>query len=81
MNVMVMDVEGTDGRERGEDQVCYSTDLLYSSLLTISIYRTLSASRHCSRWPHLRFLLSTCGNTKLDCIKALTWVCSRPSSR
>jgi protein SEY1 len=22
MNVMVMDVEGTDGRERGEDQVC-----------------------------------------------------------
>jgi hypothetical protein len=24
MNVMVMDVEGTDGRERGEDQVCYS---------------------------------------------------------
>jgi hypothetical protein len=24
MNVMVMDVEGTDGRERGEDQVCSS---------------------------------------------------------
>lgn len=23
MNVMVMDVEGTDGRERGEDQVYY----------------------------------------------------------
>jgi hypothetical protein len=22
MSVMVMDVEGTDGRERGEDQVC-----------------------------------------------------------
>ena len=22
MNVLVMDVEGTDGRERGEDQVC-----------------------------------------------------------
>ena len=24
MNVLVMDVEGTDGRERGEDQVCSS---------------------------------------------------------
>jgi hypothetical protein len=24
MNVMVMDVEGTDGRERGEDQVRHS---------------------------------------------------------
>jgi hypothetical protein len=24
MNVLVMDVEGTDGRERGEDQVCES---------------------------------------------------------
>ena len=24
MNVMVMDVEGTDGRERGEDQVSSS---------------------------------------------------------
>ncbi len=28
MNVLVMDVEGTDGRERGEDQVC----LLNSSI-------------------------------------------------
>jgi hypothetical protein len=26
MNVMVMDVEGTDGRERGEDQVHMSFD-------------------------------------------------------
>lgn len=25
MNVMVMDVEGTDGRERGEDQVRHVT--------------------------------------------------------
>ena len=25
MNVLVMDVEGTDGRERGEDQVCLGT--------------------------------------------------------
>jgi hypothetical protein len=23
MNVLIMDVEGTDGRERGEDQVCF----------------------------------------------------------
>lgn len=28
MNVMVMDVEGTDGRERGEDQVRMLCDLL-----------------------------------------------------
>lgn len=25
-NILVMDVEGTDGRERGEDQVCLLTD-------------------------------------------------------
>lgn len=29
MNVMVMDVEGTDGRERGEDQVCPSPSICY----------------------------------------------------
>ena len=23
MSVLIMDVEGTDGRERGEDQVCF----------------------------------------------------------
>ena len=28
MNVMVMDVEGTDGRERGEDQVLHITFVL-----------------------------------------------------
>lgn len=36
MNVMVMDVEGTDGRERGEDQV--SLDVCYpvpSSLVSM----------------------------------------------
>jgi hypothetical protein len=27
MNVMVMDVEGTDGRERGEDQVCFGPSM------------------------------------------------------
>ena len=27
-NILVMDVEGTDGRERGEDQVCHC-DLWY----------------------------------------------------
>lgn len=26
-NVLVMDVEGTDGRERGEDQVVYERQL------------------------------------------------------
>ena len=29
MNVMVMDVEGTDGRERGEDQVRHLIDPRY----------------------------------------------------
>lgn len=30
MNVLVMDVEGTDGRERGEDQVQWQ-ELLFGS--------------------------------------------------
>lgn len=28
MDVLVMDVEGADGRERGEDQVCFDFALL-----------------------------------------------------
>lgn len=31
MSVMVMDVEGTDGRERGEDQVGFDQPLLLTS--------------------------------------------------
>lgn len=36
MNVMVMDVEGTDGRERGEDQVRTSSRLPRHLMLTPS---------------------------------------------
>jgi len=39
MNVMVMDVEGTDGRERGEDQVCYPACAIHTSLCLL--YRRL----------------------------------------
>ena len=31
MNVLVMDVEGTDGRERGEDQVRLHTSVNFKS--------------------------------------------------
>jgi len=40
MNVMVMDVEGTDGRERGEDQVCstfYLTRFVFLFLFYIGL--------------------------------------------
>jgi hypothetical protein len=46
MNAMVMDVEGTDGRERGEDQV-NSTILSFPPRL-ISSRRTLSVNLRCS---------------------------------
>ena len=53
MNVLVMDVEGTDGRERGEDQV----RLLNSSISThLSVpLRISNANQLCSRWRHRRF--------------------------
>ncbi len=47
MDVMVMDVEGTDGRERGEDQVRIYSHLL--SVILIYIGRILNANPHCSR--------------------------------
>lgn len=37
MNLMVMDVEGTDGRERGEDQVRASQLLCAYDLMQLSL--------------------------------------------
>ena len=48
MNVLVMDVEGTDGRERGEDQV--SELLLDMERRLTFCCRTSSASLRCFRW-------------------------------
>ena len=48
MNVLVMDVEGTDGRERGEDQVCPPVSEVQLNL-TLGC-RTSSASLRCSPW-------------------------------
>jgi hypothetical protein len=47
MNVMVMDVEGTDGRERGEDQVRVYSHL--PPVIPTYIGRILNANPHCSR--------------------------------
>lgn len=55
MNVMVMDVEGTDGRERGEDQVCIKKYNLSGSPVIILTSRTSNANRHYFRWRHLKF--------------------------
>ena len=46
MNVLVMDVEGTDGRERGEDQVRLHTSVNSSHLNPL--LRTLNASQRYS---------------------------------
>lgn len=40
MNVMVMDVEGTDGRERGEDQVRTYLNLFHWYLTSEIGFRT-----------------------------------------
>lgn len=50
MNVMVMDVEGTDGRERGEDQVrCCGNATRLGNQTT---RRTLNANPHSSLSHH-----------------------------
>ena len=78
MNVLVMDVEGTDGRERGEDQVRIRgpRSLFLEIIFTIG-GRTSSESRPFSPLPPRRYSLSTCGNTKLACIRERTWGYSR----
>jgi hypothetical protein len=79
MNVLVMDVEGTDGRERGEDQVRLYRSVNSSQLNPL--LRILNASQRYSPLRRRKFLLSTYGSTKLVCIKVPTWVFLRPCSR
>jgi Root hair defective 3 GTP-binding protein (RHD3) len=64
MNVMVMDVEGTDGRERGEDQVWPEHTFLSLPLRSHVVHRILKGNLLCS--PSLRPKSSslTFGNTK-----------------
>lgn len=57
MNVMVMDVEGTDGRERGEDQVRIPFFPVNESYNQLPSHRTSSASPLFSHWPPLKFSL------------------------
>lgn len=81
MNVMVMDVEGTDGRERGEDQVRRGVSLCELTHLHTVGLRISSASLHCSLWHHLKYCSSIFGSTKSASTTARTWVYSRLSSR
>ena len=71
MNVMVMDVEGTDGRERGEDQVRLLFHIFPTSLNLFP--RISSANPRCSRWPLQKFSLSIFGNTKSVSTRVQTW--------
>ena len=81
MGVMVMDVEGTDGRERGEDQVrrCFLHVLMSRNILSIS--RILNGNLPSSRWRPLKSSSLISGNTKSVFTKAPTWLCSRLYSR
>jgi hypothetical protein len=53
MNVLVMDVEGTDGRERGEDQVCCVQ--FYLPFIDLRC-RISSGNLPCFHWLRLKFL-------------------------
>lgn len=79
-NTLVMDVEGTDGRERGEDQVRRNSST-YPYDWGLTQIRISNASLPCLAWHLPRFCLSTCGNTKSDFIRAPTWASLRPYSR
>lgn len=80
MNVMVMDVEGTDGRERGEDQVSMALSY-FASICSFMLSRTSSANQHYSRWPPPKCSSSICGSTKLVSTREQTWAFSRPFSK
>lgn len=73
MSIMVMDVEGTDGRERGEDQV--------SSFLWLIIRRNRHAGRILNENQLFSLLLrpkslsSTCGSIKSVSTREPTWAC------
>ena len=79
MSVLVMDVEGTDGRERGEDQVWpeHTSSHPHSRV----VLRISKGNLLCSPSLLPKFLLLTFGNTKLDSTRALTWVFLRQFSK
>ena len=79
MNVLVMDVEGTDGRERGEDQVRLPSFANSNNLNPV--LRISNANLRCSPLRHQKFSLSTSGSTKSVCIKAPIWDSLRPCLR
>lgn len=90
MPVLVMDVEGTDGRERGEDQVGsllsrHIPSNHLSDLFRLSQNsgpaRTSSGSRLSSPSPSPRSSSSIFGSTKSGSIKEPTWDYSRLSSK
>ena len=81
MGVMVMDVEGTDGRERGEDQVRRCFLLVSKPCNILSISRILNGNLPYSRWRPLKFSSLISGNTKSVFTKVPTWLCSRLCSR
>lgn len=71
MSVMVMDVEGTDGRERGEDQV--GALQLRHRHLTKHPGRISNANRPCFRLLLQKCSSSISGSIKSVYIKAPTW--------
>lgn len=73
MNVMVMDVEGTDGRERGEDQVSSACNQATTSSNVEC--RISSVNQLYSPWLRLKSSSLTCGNIKSVFTKVPTWVC------
>ena len=79
MDVMVMDVEGTDGRERGEDQVWSEHAFFHTCSHPLRRISKGNLPYFLSLLPKSSLLIF--GNTKLDSIKALTWVSLRRSSK
>ena len=94
-NILVMDVEGTDGRERGEDQDFERKSALFALatsevLVGVAFFGfflfslfffpfVFFFSAHLT--PFNRSRLSTFGSTRSVCTRAPIWDCSRPSLR
>lgn len=72
-DILIMDVEGTDSRERGDEQVHFDSEASSKST------RTLNVDLRCSHSPYQKSLSLICGNIKSVSIKAQTWVFSKPS--
>ena len=66
-DILIMDVEGTDSRERGDEQV-------YPSKVLVESNRTLNVVRRYFHSLFQRSLLSIYGNIKSVSIKAQIWV-------